>query len=78
MDITSKHEDKRFKEMLQVLTAARRDGERTAIVKVSCHLDKIICHVVRSELSAVEIVELLQVESRKLHDAGLGIGGASC
>lgn len=78
MNIVETSEDKKFNDMLQVLAAAHLDGERAAIVRVSAHLDGVIRHVVRSELSAAEIIELLQVESQKLHDVGLSIGGATC
>jgi hypothetical protein len=72
------NEEKKISEFNTLLDMARREGVRDTAVQISSHLDGLICHVVRSELSAVEIVELLQVESQKLHNAGLGIGGASC
>ncbi|HEY1843669.1 MAG TPA: DUF2732 family protein [Buttiauxella sp.] len=71
-------EGQQVKKLNSLLEAARNEGAKITAVKISSHLDGLICHVVRNELSAVEIVELLQVESRKLHNAGLGIGGASC
>ncbi|MBY7542758.1 DUF2732 family protein, partial [Escherichia marmotae] len=42
--------------------------------RFSSHLDTMIRHITKAELSRVEIVELLSQESEKFHNIGLSRG----
>lgn len=54
-----------------LLTHARAEARADAAVKYSSHIDGLIRHITKNELSGVEIVELLHQESQKLHKSGL-------
>ena len=45
-----------------------------AATRFSSHLDAMIRHITKAELSRVEIVELLSQESEKFHNIGLSRG----
>ncbi|EMV1340703.1 DUF2732 family protein [Escherichia coli O30/O9:H25] len=53
-----------------LLQQARAD----AATRFSSHLDAMIRHITKAELSRVEIVEMLSQESEKFHNIGLSRG----
>ncbi|GDN18211.1 hypothetical protein BvCmsNSNP015_02669 [Escherichia coli] len=55
----------------QARTEAQADDAAT---RFSSHLDAMIRHITKAELSRVEIVELLSQESEKFHNIGLSRG----
>ena len=57
-----------------ILQQARADAQADAAVRCSSHLDGLIRHITKAELSRVEIVELLSQESEKFHNIGLSRG----
>jgi hypothetical protein len=57
-----------------MLQQARNEAQTDAATRFSSHLDGLIRHIADSELSRVEIVELLSQESIKFHDIGLSRG----
>lgn len=54
-----------------MLQQARTEAQADAATRFSSHLDGLIRHIAGSELSRVEIVELLSQESIKFHNVGL-------
>lgn len=61
-----------------IISQVRDEAQANAAVKYSSHIDGLIRHITRNELSSVEIVELLHHESQKLHEAGLNYRRGSC
>ena len=53
---------------------ARTEAQVDAATRFSSHLDAMIRHITKAELSRVEIVELLSQESEKFHNIGLSRG----
>ncbi|HBD6004665.1 TPA: DUF2732 family protein, partial [Escherichia coli] len=53
---------------------ARTEAQADAATRFSSHLDTMIRHITKAELSRVEIVELLSQESEKFHNIGLSRG----
>ncbi|MDF8985243.1 DUF2732 family protein [Escherichia coli] len=57
-----------------LLQQARTEAQADAATRFSSHLDVMIRHITKAELSRVEIVELLSQESEKFHNIGLSRG----
>ena len=57
-----------------LLQQARTEAQADAATRFSSHLDAMIRHITKAELSRVEIVELLSQESEKFHNIGLSRG----
>ncbi|EIO1982474.1 DUF2732 family protein [Salmonella enterica] len=57
-----------------LLQQARTEAQADAATRFSSHLDAMISHITKAELSRVEIVELLSQESEKFHNIGLSRG----
>ena len=57
-----------------ILQQARTEAQADAATRFSSHLDAMIRHITKAELSRVEIVELLSQESEKFHNIGLSRG----
>ncbi|EMD9722018.1 DUF2732 family protein [Escherichia coli] len=57
-----------------MLQQARIEAQADAATRFSSHLDAMIRHITKAELSRVEIVELLSQESEKFHNIGLSRG----
>ncbi len=51
-----------------MLQQARTEAQADAATRFSSHLDAMIRHITKAELSRVEIVELLSQESAKFHN----------
>ena len=54
-----------------MLHQARNESKTDAATRSTTHLDAMIRHITKAELSRVEIVELLSQESAKFHNLGL-------
>ncbi|WP_254902744.1 DUF2732 family protein [Cedecea sp. NFIX57] len=46
------------------------DAKADSCARFSAHLDGLIRHITKEELSSIEIIELLHHESLKFHSAG--------
>ncbi|HDS8251670.1 TPA: DUF2732 family protein [Escherichia coli] len=57
-----------------LLQQARTEAQADVATRFSFHLDAMIRHITKAELSRVEIVELLSQESEKFHNIGLSRG----
>ncbi len=57
-----------------MLQQARTEEQADAATRFSSHLDSLIRHISNSEMSRVEIVELLSQESVRFHNIGLSRG----
>lgn len=52
------------------INKALADAKVDSCVRFSAHLDGLIRHITKEELSSIEIVELLHQESLRFHTAG--------